>query len=184
VTPRLPKLPPNDLTDDQRAVYDSIAGGRRAQGPQRFRLTDDDGALEGPFNAFLLQPRVGNAMQALGAAIRYETHLSDRHREIAILVVAATKESAFEWHAHEGQGRDAGLTDEDLAGLKASRFEGLAGADRVIAETAYALANRGDLDDAEYARALDVLGKPGLFEVLTLVGYYSALALQLRVFRV
>lgn len=181
---RLPKLPPHDLTGDQRAVYDSIAGGRRAQGPQRFRLTDDDGALEGPFNAFLLQPRVGHALQALGAAIRYETQLSDRHREIAILVVAAQQESAFEWHAHEGQGRDAGLTDEELAGLKASRFDALAGTDRTVAETAYALVERGDLDDAGYARALDVLGEPGLFEVLTLVGYYRALAVQLRVFRV
>ncbi|GAA0903666.1 carboxymuconolactone decarboxylase family protein [Virgisporangium aurantiacum] len=179
---RLPKLPPHDLTDDQRAVYDSIAGGRRAQGPQRFRLTDDDGALEGPFNAFLLQPRVGHALQALGAAIRYETHLSDRHREIAILVVAAQQESAFEWHAHEGQGRDAGLTDDELAALREGRFGNLR--DGAVAETAYALVARGDLDDAEYARALDVLGEPGLFEVLTLVGYYRALAVQLRVFRV
>jgi 4-carboxymuconolactone decarboxylase len=124
-------------------------------------------------------------MQALGAAIRYETTLSDRHREIAILVVAVVRASDFEWHAHERLGRDAGLTDDDLAGLREGRFAGLAGKDdRAVAEIAYALAARGDLDDAEYARAVDVLGLPGLFEVLTLVGYYSALAVQLRVFRV
>jgi 4-carboxymuconolactone decarboxylase len=185
MTPRLRKLRPHDLSADQRAVYDSIAGGRRAQGPQRFRLTDDDGGLEGPFNAFLLQPRVGHALQALGAAIRYETTLTDRHREIAVLVVAAVCRSDFEWNAHEPLGRAAGLTDADLAGLRDARFDGLDGdRDGAVAETTYALAARGDLDDAEYARAVDVLGLPGLFEVLTLVGYYSALALQLRVFRV
>jgi 4-carboxymuconolactone decarboxylase len=43
---------------------------------------------------------------------------------------------------------------------------------------------RGDLDDAEYAEAAAELGPDGLFELLTLVGYYATLALQLRVFRV
>ena len=42
----------------------------------------------------------------------------------------------------------------------------------------------GDLDDAEYAEAVGHLGPSGLFELLTLVGYYATLALQLRVFRV
>ena len=61
---RIPKLPPAELDDEQRALYDAIAGGRRAQGPQLFRLADADGRLEGPFNAFLLQPRLGSALQA------------------------------------------------------------------------------------------------------------------------
>ena len=43
---------------------------------------------------------------------------------------------------------------------------------------------RGDLDDAEYREAVDHVGTAGLFELLTLVGYYATLALQLRVFRV
>ena len=72
---RLPKLLPEDLDDAQRAVYDSIAGGRRAEGRQLFRLVDEHGGLEGPFNALLLQPRLGHALQALGAAVRYETTL-------------------------------------------------------------------------------------------------------------
>jgi 4-carboxymuconolactone decarboxylase len=54
----------------------------------------------------------------------------------------------------------------------------------VVARTAAALAARGDLDDAEYREAAGQLGADGLFELLTLVGYYATLALQLRVFRV
>ena len=96
-TPRIKKLALSALDDEQRALYDAIAGGRRAQGPQLFRLTDADGCLEGPFNAFLLQPRLGSALQALGSAVRYETGLDDRSREIAILVVAAYWRSEFEW---------------------------------------------------------------------------------------
>jgi len=182
---RIPKLPPDDLDDAQRAVYDSIARGRRAEGPQLFRLVDERGGLEGPFNALLLQPRLGHALQALGAAVRYETTLPDRAREIAVLVVAAGWDSAFEWYAHAPLARHAGLSDANLDDLRAGRFDDLPTEhERTVAATAHALVERGDLDDAEYRRAEDVLGRPVLFELLTLVGYYAALALQLRVFRV
>ena len=192
-TPRIPKLEPSTLDAGQRALYDAIAGGRRAQGPQRFRLTDADGCLEGPFNAFLLQPRLGSALQALGSAVRYETGLDDRSREIAILVVAARWRSAFEWHAHEAVARAAGLTAPHLAAILAGETgqpseddqdHVLSGREAVVARTAAALAARGDLDDAEYREAAAELGPDGLFELLTLVGYYATLALQLRVFRV
>ena len=182
---RLGKLAPGSLDDAQRRVYDAIAGGRRAQGPQLFRLVDADGGLEGPFNAFLLQPRLGHALQALGSAVRYETSLSDRARELAILVVAVEHDSAFEWYAHAAVGRHLGLTEAELDAVRDRRFDALpSGSERVVAETTRALATRGDLDDAEYQRAVTAVGPEGLFELLTLVGYYAMLALQLRVFRV
>ena len=181
---RLPKLEPSALDAEQRSLYDAIAGGRRAQGPQLFRLADADGRLEGPFNAFLLQPRLGSALQALGASVRYDTGLDDRCREIAILIVAAHWRSDFEWHAHEAVGRAAGLGDAELAALREGRHAELAGRESVVARTAAALVTRGDLDDAEYGEAVGHLGPAGLFELLTLIGYYATLALQLRVFRV
>jgi 4-carboxymuconolactone decarboxylase len=184
VSERIRKLVPADLDDDQRAVYDAVAGGRRAQGPQLFRLVDQDGGLEGPFNAFLLQPRLGFAWQALGAAVRYETALSDRAREIAVLVTAVHADAAFEWYAHEALGRHVGLTDDELEALRNGRFEAFAGIERTVAATVHALCARGDLDDDEYQRAAGALGPAGVFELLTLAGYYLALAMQLRVFRV
>ena len=181
---RIPKLAPSALDDEQRALYDAITGGRRAQGPQVFRLADPEGRLEGPFNAFLLQPRLGAALQAIGSAVRYETSLSDRAREIAILVVSVHWESAFEWYAHEAVGRNVGLTDDELEALGKRRYDAFTGDEQVIARTTHLLVDERDLDDDAYAEALAVLGEPGLFELLTLVGYYAALALQLRVLRV
>jgi 4-carboxymuconolactone decarboxylase len=63
-------------------------------------------------------------------------------------------------------------------------YAALTGREAVVARTAGALVARGDLDDAEYLEAVEVVGTAGLFELLTLVGYYATLALQLRVFRV
>ncbi len=181
---RLPKLLPGSLDDDQRAVYDAVAGGPRAAGPQLFRLVDEDGGLEGPFNAFLLQPRLGLALQALGSAVRYETTLSDRAREVAILVVAAVRESAFESHAHEAVGRHVGLTEDELASVRSGGYDVLPPDDRLVARLVRELLDTGDLADARYDEAVEALGLPQLFELLTLVGYYDALSLQLRVFRV
>jgi len=181
---RIPKLAPSALDAEQRSLYDAIAGGRRAQGPQLFRLTDEAGRLEGPFNAFLLQPRLGAALQALGSSVRYDTGLDDRCREIAILTVAAHWHSDFEWYAHEAVARAAGLTTPELAAIRAASPDVLPAREAVVARTTTALLTRGDLTDPEYRTATDHLGPDGLFELLTLVGYYATLALQLRVFRV
>jgi 4-carboxymuconolactone decarboxylase len=203
---RIGKLDPSALDDEQRALYDAITGGRRAQGPQLFRLADSEGRLEGPFNAFLLQPRLGSALQALGSSVRYDTELGDRCREIAILVVAAHWQSDFERYAHEPIARSVGLTDAELAAIREGRYTELAvgrdghpaemaatghrrdaelaGHEALVARTVAALVTRGDLEDAEYREAVEHLGPAGLFELLTLVGYYATLALQLRVFRV
>jgi 4-carboxymuconolactone decarboxylase len=181
---RIPKLAPSSLDPEQRSLYDAIAGGRRAQGPQLFRLTDEAGRLEGPFNAFLLQPRLGAALQALGSSVRYDTGLDARCREIAILTVAAHWHSDFEWYAHEAVARAAGLTTPELAAIRAASPDVLPAREAVVARTTTALLTRGDLTDPEYRTATDHLGPDGLFELLTLVGYYVTLALQLRVFRV
>jgi hypothetical protein len=63
---RIPRLGRDQIGEAQRAVYDAITGGPRAAG-RAFRLTGDDGSLEGPFNAMLLHPPLGNALQELGA---------------------------------------------------------------------------------------------------------------------
>ena len=69
----------------------------------------------------MLQPRLGAALQALGSSVRYDTGLTDRCREIAILTVAAYWSSDFEWYAHEAVARAAGLTDTDLAAIRTAR---------------------------------------------------------------
>src|SRR5437016_5410845 len=108
---RLPDVSPEALDIHQRALYDAITAGPRAQGPQRFRLVDDHGRLTGPFAVMLVAPRVGEPLSRLGEAIRYETSLPARVREVAILIVAARWRSEFEWYAHEAIARDVGLTD-------------------------------------------------------------------------
>ena len=182
---RIHRFTPDELDEPQRRLHEAIAGGPRATGPQLFSLTDEQGRLAGPFNAMLLAPTLGDALQRLGGAIRYRGALSDRCRELAILVVAAHRRCGFEQRAHERIGAHAGLTDAELAAVRSGAPLELADPQEaaVLAATRE-LVERADLDEAAYARAVAALGEAKLFELTTLVGYYSLLALQMRVFDV
>lgn len=181
---RLPWFAPQDLDPPARALYDAIAGGPRAQGARAFPLTDEDGRLNGPFNAMLVSPEVGTALQELGAAIRYRTSLGARAREIAILEVSVLRRCSFEWYAHERVGRQAGLTGEEIAALHAARdAPSFTAEESLVRELARTLLRERDLDDAAFARAEQALGTRVLMELIALVGYYDLLALSLSVWR-
>lgn len=189
MTGRLPHLAPDELSDEQRALYDAIVAGPRSTGPQLFALADAAGRLNGPFNALLFSPPVGTALAALGEAVRYGSVLTARVREAAVLAVAAHEDSDFERYAHEPLARAAGLSDQDLVALRDGQLPSAADpagdpVEGAAARAVRALLVRGDLDDEEHGAALAALGARGLVELTTLVGYYRVLALQLRVFRV
>ncbi|MEV6643758.1 carboxymuconolactone decarboxylase family protein [Amycolatopsis sp. NPDC051371] len=180
---RLPRLSPAGLDDDQRALYDAIAGGPRAGGP--FPLTDAAGVLTGPFNAMLFAPSTGQALQGLGAAVRYETALGDRARELAILAVTARWDCAFERYAHEPAARAAGATEAQLTAVGALTLpDGLSTVEAAVLRFVLALLRDEDVDDVTYTDVLPTIGNRVAVELTTLVGYYATLALQLRVFRV
>ncbi len=181
---RLPGLRPEELTDDQRRLYDSIAGGDRARDAS-FRLTEDDGSLVGPFSTLLLSPVVGDALQSVGSAIRFGCGLSSLVREVAILAVAAHRRSPFEWWAHEPIGRRAGLDDAQIAALHAGETPSFED-DTAAATYAFsrALIAGGRPDDASYEAAREALGLDGVMELVTLVGYYTLLAQLMETFDV
>lgn len=177
-------LTPGDLDDQQFALYRSITAGPRSKGPQLFSLTNPDGALRGPFNAFLLSPALGDALQTLGAAIRYETHLSDRLREMAILAVAGHWDSEFERSAHEAVGRAVGLTETEISAVSDGKVPPLADPVEAAGARLTRALVRGDVDEDTWSACVPPLTPEAVFELTTLVGYYATLALQLRVFRV
>jgi 4-carboxymuconolactone decarboxylase len=182
---RVPRLRPEQLTDDQRRLYEELLSGPRGQGPQFFELIDTEGVLTGPFNAMLASPRVGMALQRLGAALRYHTGLPDQARELVILVVAANLGSDFEWYAHEPLARHCGVEDEVIAALRDGRPPSLTDrAQRAAYDLAIALLRGGDVPDESYNAMAGALGAQGVFDVSTIVGYYWLLARQLRLFRV
>jgi 4-carboxymuconolactone decarboxylase len=180
---RLHPLTPDELTPEQQELSAAILGKRPANAPF---LVAEDGSLLGPFNALLRHPPIGGAVQALGATVRLGGTLPPVPQELVILTVAAHWRCDFQWGSHGRLARRAGLTDEQLEALRTGApVEGLDDPfARASLDVARALVDRGDLDDDEYASAIDALGEVALVEITALVGYYALLAMQMRVFRV
>lgn len=182
---RLEPRPPETLTAEQLEFYNLFATGPRAAPDAAFSLLDADGALTGPPSAWLLAPPVANALERLGAAIRFGLTLTARECEAAILTVAYSEAQPFELHAHLPAARKAGWTAEDLEDIREGRDpEGASAGERAALAVARRLVDARTLDDTEYAIARDELGERRLFELVTLVGYYRMMALQLNVFAI
>ena len=182
--PRLDLIPPAELAPAQRALYDAITGGPRASQAGTVPITDADGQLLGPFAIMLLSPEVGNAMQQVGAKIRFGTALTGRERELAILTVAGALSSEFERLAHVPAARGLGLTEPQIdAALAGRAADGLSADEAVVGRLALAMTVDRTLSDEDYSGGVRALGQERLAELTWLVGYYSALALSLAVFR-
>lgn len=182
---RIPERPRAELSTDQLAVHDSIAGGERAKGPRLFDLSTDDGRLLGPFNALLLQPAVGGAVSALGEAIRFRTAMTPRLRELAILRVAADRRSDYEWYAHEQVARHVGVSDREIAVVKSGEpWMGDDPGERAGLRLVDALVERSPVGEALYEEARSALGEAVIFELTCLVGYYGLLASLMEVYDV
>jgi AhpD family alkylhydroperoxidase len=182
---RLPAFRPDELSPEQRSLYDQLLAGPRASASDSFPLVDTEGGLQGPLNAWLLNARLGDGFDAVGAAIRFGLTLKPRVRELVIFAVAYHYRCDFELYAHRRIGAAAGLSTDEIDQLARGEHPRLDSEhERTALATATSLLASGDLDDVDYARAITAFGEGGLFEILSLVGWYTLLALQLNVFRV
>jgi alkylhydroperoxidase family enzyme len=173
---------PAELSPEQRDYYERLTSGPR----DKTALTDEHGRLKGAFNARLLDPRLGTAIQEMGAVLRYATPaLTGRQRELAILEVARHERSGYEWSAHAAAGRAAGLTGAEIEAVRqGADVPSLAPAEQLARTVVRALLADRDLADELFGRAQQGLGAVAVFDLISLVGHYQHTALALRVWRV
>lgn len=185
MTERLPRITPDVMSPEQAEIYAAFSGGKRAAPGASFSLVHPDGGLIGPPNAWLLSPSLARALERFGAFLRFELQLSDRSREIAILLQAFHRDSPFELYAHRQAGRAAGLTEAEIEGLATRTPPDFRSVEeRAVFATSVALLDRRSLDDTEYAAAVAALGRRTLIELVVLLGWYDSVATQLAVFGV
>ena len=172
---RFPLLAPGELSDQQRRVYEAIAGPPRGNGP--FSIVDEAGRLAGPFNALLHSPAIGDAVQGLGAVLRFGGSLPDRTRELVICAVAAELESAYEWYAHSRVATSVGISGTELEKLHDGESPDTLTADEDAAlGLARALLRGNTVSPDVHSAALEHFGHGGITEISVLVGYYRLLA--------
>jgi 4-carboxymuconolactone decarboxylase len=180
---RFPVLRPAELSEAQRDLYEAIVNSGRAREPRPFPIADEDGGLRGPFNSMLYVPALGHLLQEIGGFLRYQSSLTGRMREIAIIIVALHENSGYEWAVHTHQARLLGLTDNDLLILAQTEAGVLADpAEQSLADAVREILSTGAWSEATFLQIRGALGDPALFELAVLVSHYRLLALLLRLF--
>jgi 4-carboxymuconolactone decarboxylase len=168
---RLPPIPPDELTPEQRRAAEALTRGPR-------------GALFGPFVPMLRSPELLDRAQRLGEYLRYASAIPLRLRELAILLTARHFGQAYEWHVHAPAAAQAGLPREVIAAIAARQAPPPMQSDEAaVYEFCRQLHEQHAVSDDAYAAALRLLGERGVMDLCGVCGYYGLLALVMNVAR-
>ena len=181
---RLPLISPAELTPEQRTLYNEMRKGI-ASNFNAFKVEREDGALMGPWNPWLHEPAIGKAIWDLTLAMTANATLRDPVRQIAILVVGARFDAAYEIYAHIAVAEREKMSPERLATLVADLKPSDLEPDESIAfDISYALVRGGVLAEPLYSLGVKTFGQHGLNELIYLVGLYSLVSTTLNGFNV
>ena len=170
---RFPTLTPETMTDEQRAVADSIQSGPRGAG------------LRGPFNALLRSPALCDLVQRVGAYIRFSSSIPAPLNELAICMAGRKWGAQYEFYAHRRLGIDAGLNPAILDAVAVGRRPADMSADEtMVYEFVTALLSTGHVPDEKYNPVLHRFGERGIMDLVGAVGYYSLVSMTLNVAQV
>ena len=92
---RLPKLSYEQLSPEQRAVWDEVVAGPRRK-------------MHGPFFIWLHSPELLSRGEKLGLYARFQSSLPPRLSELCILITASHWKAAGEWIDHAPIAREPG----------------------------------------------------------------------------
>jgi 4-carboxymuconolactone decarboxylase len=171
--PRLALLDETQLNEAQRALLASLRSGPRGQS-----LTP-----RGPFAAWMHAPEFGQLAQALGAHARYNTALTPRLSEFAILCTASIWRAQYEWFAHAPMALKAGVPADVIEDLRSGRKPAGAAEDQqAIYDFVHELYGTRRVSDKTYKRLHAFLDDKAMVEFAGILGYYALISMTLNVF--
>lgn len=179
---RFKLIPLEQLTPEQRTLFDAIKSGPRAK--LQSSGASRPGPLGGPFNVWLRSPGIGDLVQKLGEEIRFRSSLAGKLNELAILVTARHWTSQYEWVAHHKLALEGGLNPaiaEDIA--QGRRPSAMDADETIVYEFSRELHQTQGVSDATYNAVLARFGERGVVDLISVNGYYSLVSMCLNVDR-
>jgi len=168
---RLPRIPPETMTEAQKKAAAEIAAGPR-------------GELRGPFISLLRSPELMARVQRVGEYLRYQCPVDRRLMEFATLIAARFWSQSYEWQSHYRHAMKAGLAPAIADALADGRRpSGMAEDEETVYELLTESLHNKSVSDATWARAVARFGEAGVVELVTVAGYYLMLAMVLNTAR-
>jgi 4-carboxymuconolactone decarboxylase len=169
---RVPDIVVEELSLEQRTVYDKIVAGPR-------------GAVGGPLRVWLNNPAFADIAQELGIYCRYGTSLPAKLSELVILVVVGRWRAGMEFAAHAKIGLNAGLNPDIVEALRTGKEPQFDDAEEaLIYGAATELLNSTRLSQTTYDKVIAAFGRTGLTDLIGILGYYTMIAMTVTVFEV
>lgn len=157
---RLPIPERNAMNDAQRIAADAIINGPRK-------------GIFGPFIPLLMTPALMERIGKVGEALRFESTLPDRIRELVICMTARETGNQFEWQTHVPVACRAGVPSAAIDALAAGRRQrGLESEEACALDFVSELMSRHGVCDETYAETTSHFGEAGVVELTALVGYF------------
>lgn len=165
---RIELLARDDMSTEQRTVYDSVVSGPR-------------GRMIGPLLAAIHSPDLAKIWSQFGEFVRYNTCLPKALNELAILVCGRRWGSQVEWWVHARAAAEAGLPEGIITAIRDLQPPTFDRPDQYeIYEFARLLQMTGqvplELHEAVKAR----WGTRGAVECTAVIGYYTLVSMTLN----
>ena len=180
---RVPTIARESLDADGQRAYDVIVN------PDSRYST----GLRGPIGMWMNSPLMAEHLFPASSYLRYgaDGNRDQRLAELAILTAARALNSQYEWSAHEGLGRSAGLEEEiidlvrwDTPLAEAGDLPGLNEPERTIIRVVRELIREPKLSDEAFEAAQRIFGNQGLMDIAGLIGHYTLVNYTLKAFDV
>ena len=169
---RYAEIPYDEMTPEQQEAY-------------RFAV-ETRGPLMGPNKIWVHNPKLTNVAAPFGGHFHAGHYsLTEREREIAVVIINSKWHSAYPTAAHERRGKEMGLPADKveamLSGLPTSFDDER---EQVVYEMASCLSNARWVSKGLYDRAVVALGHVGITDVICLMGHYTSVSMTLAFYDV
>ena len=172
---RMPPMTPAQMTPAQKAAAEQFEKERGMP-------------IGGPFVPLSRSPDVLQMATHIGKYLRTQSPVPTRLSELATLITARRWSQNFEWYAHEGIARHAGLGEGVIKAIAEGRHpdsvaDGMADDEATVYAFCTETHRNGAVRDATYARAKTLLGEQGVIDLVAICGYYTLLAFAMNIAR-
>ena len=151
--PRLPTIPPDQYTDEQKKAAEEFLAARKAP-------------VFGPFQPMMHSPAVMNLARSMGDYLRYHSSIGNTLSELVILITAREWSQDYEWHVHYPIALKAGIAKGVADAIGDGRRPGGMSADEeIVYDFTIELLKNKRISDATFDRADQRFGKRGVVDM-------------------
>lgn len=136
--------------------------------------------IAGPYNVMLRSPVFADRMKRLLDYLRFNSTLSTRLNEFAILIQGRLWTSQVEWYAHYPLALKAGLPQQVADDLKQNiRPRNMKDDEAIVYDVCMEFSKNHQISDALFNQAKLILGEQQLVDLVAVTGTYVTVAMLL-----